>query len=104
LPACIDWTNLDQYADLRRTVSGSEVAAMDIMTMTPTAALRPQSKPRFVVSGAGCRADEAGAAWAILTGARHRVRLMTQPKSAHITGTVSFNVPQCGALPRGAPS
>jgi hypothetical protein len=77
---------------------------VDIMTMTMTAALRPQSEPRFVVSGAGRRTGDAGSAWAGMARLRHQACLKTQPKAARTTNAVSFNVPQHGTPPRGAPS
>jgi hypothetical protein len=77
---------------------------MDIMTMTSTAARRPRNKPRFVMSGAGRRADEAGTARTSIAYSRHQVCLPTQPKTARTAAAVSFNVPEHGTPPRGAPS
>jgi hypothetical protein len=72
--------------------------------MTMTAALRPQSEQRFVASGAGRGTGNAGSAWANMAGLRHRACLKTQPKTARTSNAVSFNVPQHGTPPRGAPS
>jgi hypothetical protein len=77
---------------------------MDIITMTSTAALRPQSEPRFVMSGAGRHTDDGGTTWASTTHLRHRACLKTQPKTARTANAVSFNAPQYGTPPRGAPS
>jgi hypothetical protein len=76
---------------------------MDITTMTITAALRPQSEPRFAMSGAGRGTSDAGTAWASIADLRHRACQKTQPKTAR-TNAVSFNVPQYRTQPRGAPS